>query len=343
MASIRKRGNKYFIDYRVNGKRVRRSVGASFEEAVKIQKEIESKLTSIGKESTAEDFQLNHLFDKFKDFSRNTHSPNTQARYNSIISNFKRFILVQNSRLTCVSEVKPDLVEGFISFRKNEGAKSHTINAELSVLKKIFRLAISWKLVEDNPFESITPLILPKKQQPKILTRIECRKLIDVCPQWLYPIIFTFLNTGLRKGELERLRWKDIDLDQRIISVVAHDAWTPTENERVIPINKKLHDVLKKLKTRTGHSSFVFLDQKLRPLDRNVIRLSLIKIAKQADLTDVTKVITLRHTFIHQLIEKGVDLAVVKKIVGHSDFHTTLAYQKYQKNHIQNAVEGLDL
>ena len=41
----------------------------------------------------------------------------------------------------------------------------------------------------------------------------ECQKLLKACPEESYPIFFTYLNTGMRKADLENLEWADVDFN----------------------------------------------------------------------------------------------------------------------------------
>jgi integrase len=65
----------------------------------------------------------------------------------------------------------------------------------------------------------VRPLRVEDAKLVRFLTRDECRRLLAASPPDLYPIYFTFLNTGMRKAELENLQWADIDLARRRISI----------------------------------------------------------------------------------------------------------------------------
>ena len=72
--------------------------------------------------------------------------------------------------------------------------------------------------------------------------------MLEASPPDLYPVYFTFLNTGMRKAELEYLEWADIDFDHRKIRIRRKEDWQPKTGEREIPINSQLLELLKDLK-----------------------------------------------------------------------------------------------
>ena len=339
MASIRRRGKSYFVDYRENGKRIRKVV-SSREEAELILKKQSAKKSHEQDQGRLAPGSLKDLFSRFFIYSQETHSPNTQERYRSILGNFQRFLL-KNS-ISNVTDLNQSLIKSFLKFRQDEGASENTVNSELTVIRKVFTLAIKWGLASSNPTDDVSKLEAPAKQAPQYLSKEDCQKLLTQCDEWLKPIVLTILHTGLRKGEIEGLRWQDINFENGVINIRVRDKWTPKDNERTIPINKTLKEVLLKQIQITGAYDFVFLSEKLKPIDRNKIRLRLIKAAAQASLPELTQVSTLRNTFIAQLIERGVALSVIQKLVGHSDINTTILYEKFEDKHMRNAIEDIN-
>ena len=75
-----------------------------------------------------------------------------------------------------------------------------------------------------------------------------CKRFLEACSPELYSIYFTFLNTGMRKAELENLEWDDVDFERRKISIRRKESWQPKTGEREIPINDALHDLLQDLR-----------------------------------------------------------------------------------------------
>lgn len=341
MATLRKKGNTYFIDYRVNGKRKRKSVGRSKKIADLALSDLEVKLAKGQLGFDKKDAEINKLYKEFKTYCKTNVSPSTQKRYGAILDNFTRFIESEYSHLEKVSQFRPKIFEDYKSFRKGEEAHNRTINAELVVLRMMFRLAVQWHYAEKNPTDGVSKLKLPKKNPPKFLTGEECEKLLANSDEWLYPIFYTFLNTGLRKAELENLEWSDIDFDRKKIKVTIKDDWAPKTNEREIPISNGLYPLLQEHKKKTN-SNYVFPGEDGKKIFKNRLLRRIKTLAKKLKLGDNVGVHTLRHTFASHLVMKGVDLTTVKQLLGHSDIETTMIYSHLTEDHVNNAVDKLE-
>ncbi|MDD5016441.1 MAG: site-specific integrase, partial [Atribacterota bacterium] len=147
--------------------------------------------------------------------------------------------------------------------------------------------------------------------------------------------------TGMRRGELLNLEWRDIDFTRKKIKIRVKEDWEPKTSERDIPINDRLVEVLIKHK-KQSKGSLVFTDSKGEKIHKNELRKELIRITKKCGFPDVTKLHSLRHTFASHLVMSGVDLPTVKKLMGHSDIETTMIYSHLADEHVDKAVERLD-
>ena len=341
MATLRKKGNVYFIDYRINGRRLRKSVGHSKKIAELALKDLEVKLArqELGFEKKDSSFQK--LLSDFQTYCKTNLAPNTQKRYQAIIDNFCRFLKQVYPYIDKVSQFASKLFEDYKSFRKEGETHNRTINAELVVLRMLFRLAIQWGYAKDNPTDGVSKLRIPFKNAPRFLSEEECKKLLKASDEWLYSIFFTFLNTGMRKSELENLEWSDVDFNRRKIKITVKDDWSPKTNEREIPINDDLLEVLKKQKSSANGSPYVFPDEEGGKIYKNRLRKRLMALTLQLGFGEVTQIHALRHTFASHLVMKGVDLATVKKLMGHSDIDTTMIYSHLTEKHVDSAVEKL--
>ena len=83
-----------------------------------------------------------------------------------------------------------------------------TVNRELACLKTIFNKAIEWGKVEQNPVRKVK-LYQENNRRVRYLESDELDRLLPECADHLNPMVTTALNTGMRRGEILNLKWKD--------------------------------------------------------------------------------------------------------------------------------------
>jgi len=342
MASIRKRGDSYYIDYRIDGKRVRRSVGCDLKKAEAILAGIQAEIQAQKDLKSAKLTSLKDAFDQIRQYCHEVFAPNTQAKYSSILNNFSRFLSKQFSYIENINDIHSDIFDTYREERSKEGVKPKTTKTELVILSMFFDLFVDWKYLSSNPVKSVDKPAIPERAAPRFLSVEEAKKLLANAPGWFRPILFTFLNTGLRKHELESLEWDDIDLSRRVMHVRHKNDWATKEQEREIPINDGLLKVLLEQKQKGIDSEFVFPDEHRLKYHHNRLRRHLIRLAVKCDMPDVTQLHILRHTFAAQLIKRGVDLNTLRDLLGHNDIKTTMIYSHLKGTDTKEAVEGLE-
>ncbi len=364
MGHIYKRDKNWYIDLYVKGRRIRKKVGPSKSVAQLALKDVEVKVARDEFGFTKNDITIERFFQKFAGYSKTNHSPSTLRRYLIVVDHFGRFLKKYPTK-TFLSQINARILDEYKTFRKDEqvnpngepvtsekkitgntrkGARAHTVNFELRVLKLMFNLAVKWGYLKENPTKEVAQLKVNDSKPPRFLTTGECRKLLDQSPNHLYPIFFTFLSTGMRKAELENLEWADVDMESRKIRIQRKDFWQPKAGERNIPINQKLLELLTRLKEENDSglkSSFVF-PHKDGGKTKAKLRLQLIKIAQKAGIENLTKLHSFRHTFASHLVMNGVDLPSIQKLMGHSDIQTTMIYAHLAPDHLADAVDKLE-
>ena len=344
MGVFKKNGDWYIDYYDEANQRKRKLIGSSKRIAEQTLEDVKAKVRrkKLGFDLDEEIKQLSiqDLFVEFSKYSKVEHSKSSQKRYRAILDHFKDFIKGYPVP-SQISRFSPKVFDDYKAFRKNQGAANKTINTELGLFRSIFYLAIKWKYLKENPLKSVKMLKEDNHKKPRFLNKEECDLLLTNCGDTLYPIFFTFLNTGMRKGELEHLEWKDVDFDRRKLKIKVKENWRPKTTEREIPINAGLLVVLKEHK-KVKSGPLVFHDGKGQPIEPNSLRKKLMAITKKCGFPDVTKIHTLRHTFASYLVMNGVDLPTVKKLMGHSNIDTTMIYSHLADEHVDKAVEKLE-
>lgn len=152
------------------------------------------------------------------------------------------------------------------------------------------------------------------------------------------PIVLLALNTGLRRGELLHLRWRDVDLERRVLTVRGEDA--KTGQTRHVPLNSEAVLVITAWRpTKFDPDGYVFASsQESQPLV--AIRKTWIAVLKIA-VVDGFRFHDLRHTFASKLVMAGIDLNTVRELLGHKSIAMTLRYAHLAPEHKAAAVEAL--
>ena len=366
MPRIYKRGRVWYLDIYVSGRRIRRRVGASKKIAQLALQDAQVKAARDEFGFAKNDIGVATFFERFLDYSRANHQNATTNRYRAVIDHFSAFLKEQYPNIGFVSQIKSEVIDRYKVARKEawvnpngdevesdddltqytrKGARAHTINFEVGTLKTVFNVALKWGYLKENPTKTIQKLKVNDAKEVRFLSREECQRLLETCPDDLRPIYFTFLNSGMRKAELENLEWSDTDFRRRKIRIRRKENWQPKTGEREVPINQPLFELLQELKEKNDSglkSKFVFPHRDGGRI-RIKLRERLIQIAKQAGIEGLTKLHTLRHTFASHLVMSGVDLPTVKKLMGHSDIQTTMIYAHLAPDHLQEAVDRLAL
>jgi len=234
-----------------------------------------------------------------------------------------------------IGSISPLQIEKYRVERLKGGVTKSTINRELTILKKMFNLAIDWNLAEQNPVAKVKLFSEKDTKKERILKDEEEAQLLPSCPKYLRPIIIVALNTGMRRGEILRLRWKQVDLERRFITVEN----TKSGKNRTIPVNDVLYQELARIKAQSGKSELVFPNPKTeRPFIE--LKKSFKKACRAVGIHDL-RFHDLRHTFATRLIEAGVDIVTVMELMGHFSVRITQRYTHPGQNQKRRAVDLL--
>ena len=210
----------------------------------------------------------------------------------------------------------PDL-KLYRSHRTSQGATNASINREMSALSGVFRVLIEHQLLEINPCRQIKKLSETSGERQVYLSLEDVRKIMGACPDWFEDMIWASYLTGMRKGEIHRLRWSHINLSKRIITF--HSTETKEGKSKRIPIHKDLIPTLERLgKVRTLNDDLVF------QIDGHAISYDSLQHPWFRALDKLKwefprpRFHDLRHTFKTNARRSGVDSEIRETILGHA-------------------------
>jgi integrase len=147
----------------------------------------------------------------------------------------------------------------------------------------------------------------------------------------------------MRRGELINLRWKDIDLQRRLLHIESNPTFkTKQGKRRTIPLSDVAYHLLMS-KHRTSFHEFVFT-LKGKPIFDNWVTNKFKWYVYEAKLADDRLHFhSLRHTFASWLVQDGVSLYEVQKLLGHSNITVTQVYSHLQPEGLHATVNRISI
>ncbi|HEX3034708.1 MAG TPA: tyrosine-type recombinase/integrase [Thermodesulfobacteriota bacterium] len=236
-----------------------------------------------------------------------------------------------------LSEITPRDVDEYKELRLSDVAPA-TVNRELEVLRHLFNLAERWKKFFGKNPASQAGLLPLNNQIERILTPEEEESLLACSNPYLRVILICALNTGMRKMEILSLKWSNVDLDNNVITLEHTN--TKSKKAKRVPINSVLKTLLLEQKVKTQKTGYVFLNSEGTPYIRqDSINRCFIDTLKRAKIEGL-RFHDLRHTAATRMIELGISIVAVSKILGHADLKTTMRYA-HPEDSLKDAVEKL--
>ena len=225
---------------------------------------------------------------------------------------------------------------GMSSARQQRELSNKTKNNLLVLMHAIFRRAVKLYGLPANPVASVDRFRVRSSGDIQVFSPEEVWALVRAASSEADAAIFlTAAFTGLRRGELLGLRWRDIDFAGSTIRVRASYAaghlTTPKSGKvRALPMAPDVASALAKLGDRdrfTGDDDFVFAGEVGLPLDGDALSSRYRDALARAGLRPL-RFHDLRHTFGTRMIAKA-DIRRVQEWMGHADIQTTMKYLHY--------------
>lgn len=257
-------------------------------------------------------------------------------------------------------------IERWRTDRLKEGIKATSVNRDLNTLKACLRRAVEWGKLDAYPLTTVKAMKADSKGVVRFLSDAEevalrealaarvarltagresgnawrterSREPLPPLRDHLSPMVLVSLNTGLRRGELFALRWRDVDLERRVLTVKG--ATSKAGTTRHLPLSDEAWAELKAWKPddakpadlifpgRTGGQFYT-----LKTAWATLLREAGVPSFRWHDL---------RHTFASKLVMAGVDLNTVRELLGHSDIKMTLRYAHLAPSHLAEAIGRL--
>ncbi len=227
-----------------------------------------------------------------------------------------------------------------VSSRRGEGYRVY-----FRTLKAAFNKAKDWGYVKENFFskvklpkrQKLVPVFISSDQLSAISNQIKNEIVKDV-------VVFAFY-TGMRLNEIVNLRWKNVDCNERIITVGDDKFLTKGRNQRFIPICDEALSILSKKKNKKIlpiRNDFVFHKYNGVRFTGDYISKMFKLACRAAGMDNTIHFHSLRHSFASNLVQKGVPLYTIKELLGHSSISTTEIYSHLNMETLREAIKRLD-
>ena len=243
-----------------------------------------------------------------------------------------------------LKQLQPAMIQAYYGKALEKPLSARSVHYHHRLLKQSLKYAVRQGYLGRNPCELVDPPS-PKGKPMRTLTLSEVADLlIAASDNSHYPIIYAAVSTGLRQGELLGLRWRDIDIASRYISVnrslykrrgVCQFIEPKTaHSRRRVAMTSKLAEFLtnyslerQRLYYQIGKvmtlDDLVFANHQGTPVDPSVLSHNFGRIARRAGLENV-RFHDLRHTFASLMLQRGAKPKVISEALGHASVAFTM-------------------
>ncbi len=187
-------------------------------------------------------------------------------------------------------------------------------------------------------FQSIYPTQKPHSL-PNILSQSEIRMLLKSVSNLKHRAMLTTIYAlGLRSGELLRLKISHIDSDRMLVSIIASKG----KKDRIVMLPPKLLQLLRKYFKEYRPTNYLFEGRQGGMYSSASLNKVFTMTKQRAGIIKHATLHTLRHSFATHLLEKGTDVRIIQKLLGHNNIGTTLLYTKVSNNVIGQVRSPLE-
>ncbi|MBP9854048.1 MAG: site-specific integrase [Candidatus Omnitrophica bacterium] len=305
MGRILEINGEYYVEFFGNGLRFQKNAGKSYEAAVEKLKSIELSLETSALKYDPFTLTVDMFYERYLSFCEQVHPPKTFKRFKSALNHFRQFLDQHISKNRFLREITPRSIELYKqNLIKQFPRREYLINFTLYLVRDILQYTITLGWLNDNPTLHTPFLKDYKKRIPLFYAEDEIEK-IDTKLNDEQRMIFRFLLcSGLTIEELSRLKWEHVNVQARTIDVETFIQ--NTSYARIIPMDYQLLEIVKNIEKR--NEQFVF-DHPSLPAYINRRRI--------------------RNTFVKRLLEKGVSLSQLYKLIGLNDIAKIFRYHVF--------------
>ena len=279
-----------------------------------------------------------------------TLSPHTVRAYETDLAHMA-------AKLGChipVSSIGRDDLRAYVGgMLQEQELKATSVKRRMATVKQLFKWLEREEAIPLNPFHRLDLSIRLPRRLPRALTVEDIRKLLQRArheaevggthsAQVMHFVVIALIVTGLRVGELAGVGLSDLNEAEGVILVRGKGN---RERQVYLPGATAKAALQTYLKARAGietESDRLLISSYGTPVTPPRIRRRLSALADRAGLTRHVTPHMLRHTAATQLIEAGVDIRFVQKLLGHASIATTQIYTQVSDTSLRSTLEQAD-
>lgn len=265
---------------------------------------------------------------------------------------------------TLLTQLKPTDLEKLYAKLKQKGLSNTSIRYIHNNLHKALGYGVRLQMLPRNPADMVTPPRVDRFEA-STLSPEQVVKLLDACEntEVFWPVLLA-VTLGLRRGEALGLRWEDVDLDARRITIThsalcnSQEGFTVSETKTpsgrrtlmlpdyVAEMLQRRLDVLRDRRNQFGDGynemNLVCFRELGGPFTTNALQHQFNKVLLKAGLPKV-RFHDLRHTNATLLLRTGIPAKIVSSMLGHSGIQVTMdRYSHVAPDMQEGAVHAMD-
>jgi integrase/recombinase XerD len=265
---------------------------------------------------------IEELIKKFKqELISRDYSARTAEVYATSVSSFLRNVPNPESP---TAEDANDYIKGILDGTTKGGASQSSVGIAASAIKLFFKHTLG------TPLSLSVELKRRARPMPTILAKDEIQKVVSVTRNVSHRLIFQLMySSGLKLDELLGLRVKDVDIDGKSLVIRGNStSGRKAKQTRTTIMSEKVAPMLHAFIVDREPEAFVFPGIDGGHMTPRAVQKAFKHALKKAGIKKKASCNSLRHSFAVHLLEKGVDIKHVRRLLGHARTETTSIYKR---------------
>ncbi|MBX9996496.1 MULTISPECIES: tyrosine-type recombinase/integrase [Priestia] len=254
-------------------------------------------------------------------------SDNTIKTYRAVLNQFHEWLLSEGRHL---DQVTRNNVQTYMINLESNNKSASTIEKAFVTISVFARFLEKPEIVQNierkrkEKNNEVVPQSLEVSELDRLLSEVKQQgSLRDIA------IVYTLLHTGIRVSEICALNHKDVKINKSDGFLIIRNA--KESKKRLVPLSTEARNSLKKyIDSLDSNHEALFVSNFDRRMSARTVQYMLKKYNVNPH--------KLRHTFCHELVKKGIDIATVAELAGHSDVNVTKRYLKSSTRDLENAI-----